>query len=427
MLPRFVVSDSGQIDVNPQGVDDETLTLPGFINVHSHAFQRVLRGRVERRPQGREKGSFWTWREAMYRAANALTVGDVRTLATWAYRDMVRAGFVAVGEFHYLHDAPSMDRALAMSRALVDAARDAGIHLCLLETAYETSSFHTPALPEQRRFVFSGDTGFLDFHREAARELGAREGISMGLALHSVRACPARLIEAVADEAKRTNVPLHIHACEQRKEVEDCFAVHGMSPVAWLDQHGALGPSTTLIHATHLDDADIALIAERGAGVCLTPSTERNLGDGLARIGDMHRAGIALSIGTDSHARIDPLDELRALDEQERLRVEERNPLAKPGQRLAEVLMPIGTVNGRRALGMKAHEPGVVGMRIPLEGRAGNAADGLDALLIAGTQRDIDFVMGVEGRVLKNMRQHGSDDAQLEAEVIAILRTLGQT
>ena len=420
MLPRFVVSDSGQINVNPRGVDDGTLTLPGFVNVHSHAFQRVLRGRVERRPIDREKGSFWTWREAMYRAANALSVDNVRTLATWAYRDMVRAGFVAVGEFHYLHGAPSIDTALAMSRALVDAAKAAGIHLCLLETAYETSSFHTKALPEQSRFVFSGNVGFVDFQRTIARELEGQSGVSIGLALHSVRACPAALIEAVADEAKRTNVPLHIHACEQRKEVHDCFAAHGMSPIAWLDQHGALGPNTTLIHATHLDDSDIALIAERGASICLTPSTERNLGDGLARICDLHRAGILLSIGTDSHARIDAFDELRGVDEQERLRVEARNPLAAPGQRLAEVLMPIGTRNGLRALGMTTHAPGTLSVRMPIEGRAGNAEDGLEALLIAGTARDIELVLNMRGERVGDYR----DDAELEAEVIAILRTL---
>jgi formimidoylglutamate deiminase len=420
MMPRFIVSDSGQIDANPQGVDEDMLTLPGFINVHSHAFQRVLRGRVERRPEGAGKGSFWTWREAMYRAANALTVDDVRTLATWAYRDMVRAGFVAVGEFHYLHDAPSLDAALAMTRAMVDAARATGIHLCLLETAYETSAFHTPALPEQRRFVFSGDASFLDFQRAVAREYRGAEGVSIGLALHSVRACPASLIEAVANEAKRTNVPLHIHACEQRKEVHDCVEAHGMSPIAWLDQHGALGPNTTLIHATHLDDADIARIAERGASVCLTPSTERNLGDGLARIGDMHRAGIALSIGTDSHARIDPLDELRALDEQERLRVEERNPLAKPGQRLAEVLMPIGTKNGRRALGLREDQRGIVNLRLPLEGRAGSAEDGLEALLISGTSHDVAGVMSTQGKRLTL----AEDDDALDREVLAILRRL---
>lgn len=422
MLPRFVVSDSGQIQVNPQGVDEDMLTLPGFVNVHSHAFQRVLRGRVERRPIDRDKGSFWTWREAMYRAANALSVDNVRTLATWAYRDMVRAGFVAVGEFHYLHGAPSIDTALAMSRALVDAAKSAGIHLCLLETAYETSSFHTPALPEQRRFVFNGAAGFLEFQRAAARELEGQSGVSVGLALHSVRACPAALIEAAADEAKRTNVPLHIHACEQRKEVTDCFAAHGMSPIAWLDQHGALGPSTTLIHATHLDDSDIARIAERGASICLTPSTERNLGDGLARISELHRAGIPLSIGTDSHARIDALDELRGVDEQERLRVEARNPLAAPGQRLAEVLLPIGTRNGLRALGMSTRAQGTLGVRMPIEGRAGNAEDGLEALLIAGNARDIEFVMNTRGERVGVYR----DDAELQAEVIAILRTLAQ-
>lgn len=420
MMPRFLVSDSGQIDANPQGADDGTLTLPGFINVHSHAFQRVLRGRVEQRPSGPGKSSFWTWREAMYRAANALTVDDVRTLATWAYRDMVRAGFVAVGEFHYLHDAPSLDAALAMTRAMVDAARATGIHLCLLETAYETSTFHTPALPEQRRFVFSGEVGFLDFQRAVAREFQNTEGVSIGLALHSVRACPASLIEAVADEAKRTNVPLHIHACEQRKEVHDCFEAHGMSPIAWLDQHGALGPNTTLIHATHLEDADIARIAARGAGVCLTPSTERNLGDGLARIGDLYRAGVPLSIGTDSHARIDPLDELRALDEQERLRVEERNPLAKPGQRLAEVLMPIGTQNGRRALAMREEERGVASVRMPLEGRAGSAEDGLEALLIAGTSNDVVQVLGTRGQMLAG----GPSDDGLDRETLAILRRL---
>ncbi|MBM4281981.1 MAG: amidohydrolase family protein, partial [Deltaproteobacteria bacterium] len=240
-----VVDDHGNVRDGALGTADR-LRLPGFVNAHSHAFQRALRGRVERRSATNPNDDFWAWREAMYADANAISPVDMEALATWAYLDMVRAGFVAVGEFHYVHADADGDR-LVMSRALARAARAVGMHLVLLTTAYARAGFGRPAHDGQRRFVFATIDDFLR-HADGSRAL-AGDGVGVGVALHSVRACPADWIHAVAAWARTERLPLHVHACEQRRELDECAAEHGCSPIALLERCGALGPSTTLIHA----------------------------------------------------------------------------------------------------------------------------------------------------------------------------------
>ncbi len=387
------------------------MVLPGFVNAHSHAFQRCLRGRVESRSKDNPNDDFWSWRDAMYAAANAVSVDDVRDLARWCYLDMVRAGVTAVGEFHYLHHVG--DDPLETSRAVVEAAHDVGLHITLLETAYARAGAGRPATAAQQRFIFESVEAYL-FHVDNARKL-AGAGVTVGLAVHSVRACPRSWVEAIAAYATTTKLPLHVHACEQRRELVECHDEHGMSPIALLQACGALTPLTTLVHATHLADDDIATIAASGAVVCLTPSTERNLGDGLCRIADLHAAGVALCVGTDSHARIDLVDEARSVEDHERLRTEKRCVLVPPGGRLGPALVPIISRNGARSLGLTS-SPGSVMVPMPIEGQAFGAAAGLDAFFVGGGSADVCY----------DVDKHADRDADCEGRALAVLRKLAR-
>jgi formimidoylglutamate deiminase len=268
------------------------------------------------------------------------------------------------------------------------------LHITLLETAYARAGAGRPATPGQRRFIFENVKAYLS-HVDAARSLQGPL-CSVGVAIHSVRACPREWIEAVAAYAIDRAMPLHVHACEQTREVEECRAEHGMTPIALLHACGALSARATIVHATHLDDDDVSLIAASGATVCLTPSTERNLGDGLCRTGDLHAAGVPLCVGTDSHARIDMVDELRSLEDHERLRMRKRCVLPRPGQRLAEVLVPAGTVNGARSLGIDLGASSV-DVAMPLEGHGGGAAVGVDAFFVGGSSSDVEAVRNRAG------------------------------
>jgi formimidoylglutamate deiminase len=406
--------------------DADALVLPGFVNAHSHAFQRALRGRVELRSAARPHDDFWAWRTTMYEDARRLEVDDVEALAAWAYADMLKAGFTTVGEFHYLHhdrggrpfSVPEMSLALARAAAAV------GIRLVVLETAYARGGPGRPLTEAQRRFAFSSAEEFLA-HAARAREALAPLGAQVGLALHSVRACPRPFIEAVAAAAHAQELVLHVHACEQRRELEECLAEHGIGPIALLEAAGALGPRTTIVHGTHVDAEDIARLAAAGCTVCLTPSTERNLGDGLCPTAELVAAGVPLCVGTDSHARIDLVDELRSLEDHERLRMERRNVLVPPGGRLAHALIPAGTAAGARALGAAIEEDRVV-VDMPIEGRAADAADaaiGLDAWLVGGSSRDVRDVV-VAGRTVVSKGCLAADEGDIAARARRVLHKL---
>jgi formimidoylglutamate deiminase len=264
----------------------ELLTLPGFVNAHSHAFQRALRGR-------RTGGDFWAWREAMIEEAERQTPDSVRREYAETYREMRRAGYTAVGEFHYL--------GLAEARAAIEAASDADIEITLLLTAYARGG--------SPRFRQASPDEYL----EQLNELRA-EGHRVGCAPHSVRACPPDWLEAIGGHAAAEQLPLHIHAGEQPREIDECLAEHGLRPIELLDRCGCLGSRTTVVHATHADDKELDLLASSGARVCLCPTTEANLGDGFAPLERLRERGIGICIGSDSNVRIDPLEELRELE-----------------------------------------------------------------------------------------------------------------
>src|SRR4051794_34423139 len=268
------------------------VTLPGLANAHSHAFQRALRGGTQR-----GGGSFWTWREDMYALAARITPDDTYALAKGAYAEMVKAGITCVGEFDYVHH----------SDALIAAARDTGIRLTLIDACYVAGGFGQPPGGAQARFS-DGDAA------RWAERVSHITGAKGGAAIHSVRAVPADQLATVVEFARGR--PLHFHVSEQRAENEACLAAHGVTPVQLLEHHGALGPASTAVHATHLTAGDRELLEE--TTICMCPTTERDLADG---IGD---AGPRLSLGSDSHAIIDLFEEARAVELDLRLKTERR-------------------------------------------------------------------------------------------------------
>lgn len=308
--------------------------LPGFVNAHSHAFQRVLRGRVEAR-----RGDFWTWRDSMYRIALKLGPGDLRVVARASFLEMVLAGFTGVVEFHYLHhDAegrPYQDpNELAL--AVLDAAEDVGIRICLLQAAYARADRGRELEPAQRRFADPTTDAFLA-RAERLRHVVSSRGpaSSFGVALHSVRAVPRAWLLEIARWAEQHDVPLHAHVAEQPREVERCLAEYGRRPVELLDDLGVLGPRFTAVHAIHIAAEEIRLLAGSGSAVCACPSTEANLGDGFVPAVQLTAAGVPICIGTDSHAAVDPFEEVRELDYRERLRLRSREGAAPAATLLA--------------------------------------------------------------------------------------------
>jgi formimidoylglutamate deiminase len=297
----------------------ERLTLPGFANAHSHAFQRALRGSAG-------GGDFWAWRDAMLELARGQTPDHVRRSYEAVYREMLASGWTAVGEFHYL----GLEEAVAAA----DAARAAGIELVLLHSAYGRGGLE--------RFRQASAAEYL---QQVERLAG--NGIRVGLAPHSVRACPRDWLEEIGRYAASSGLVLHVHADEQPREIEECLAEHGLRPIELLAEAGCLGPRTTVVHATHADDRELDLLADAGARVCLCPTTEASLADGFAPVERLVERGIGICVGSDSNVRIDPLEELRELDGIARRRTMRRD-LLSPGD-----LLCFGSDEGAAALGLE--------------------------------------------------------------------------
>ena len=305
------------VDADPQP-GDERLTgvvLPGLANAHSHAFHRALRGRTHG-----EGGTFWTWRKRMYAVADRLAPDRYLALARATYAEMALAGITLVGEFHYLHHGPDgvpYADPNAMGAALVQAATEAGIRLTLLDTCYLRGGLdgdgHHPLDPVQQRF----SDGSVEAWAARAELLTPTSLMRVGAAAHSVRAVPEadlhRLAPHVADR------PLHVHLSEQQAENAATEAYYGCSPSVLLDRTGLLGPATTVVHATHLSEPDVTLLGDSATTACICPTTERDLADGIGPAAALRDAGSPLALGSDSHAVIDPFEELRGLELHERL------------------------------------------------------------------------------------------------------------
>lgn len=302
------------------GTVAERLTIPGFVNAHSHAFQRALRGRTE-------GGDFWEWRDTMLALAEEQTPDSVRTVYEAVYSEMRAAGYTAVGEFHYL----GLDEALAAG----EAARAAGIDFVLLYAAYARGGLE--------RFRQESPAAYL----RQIEELRSR-GLSVGLAPHSVRACPSDWLEEIGRYASEHDLPLHVHADEQPQEIDECLAEHGVRPIRLLAKTGCLGPRTTVVHATHADYSELELIAESGARICACLTTEANLGDGFLPVERVSKRGIGMCIGSDSNVRIDPLEELRELEGIARRRTLRRNVISP------DTLLGFGSDEGAASLGLES-------------------------------------------------------------------------
>ena len=292
--------------------------LQGFVNAHSHAFQRALRGRAG-------GSDFWAWRDEMLDEAERLTTSGIRREYEIVYREQRAAGYTAVGEFHYL----GFDEA----RAVYDAAQAAAIDLVVLYAAYARGGMPRFRQESVGRYLH-------DVERLAA------EGIRVGLAPHSVRACPREWLEEIGRYAAATRLPLHVHACEQPREIDECIAEHGLRPIELLADTGCLTEHTTVVHATHADAREVDLLSQAGAGVCLCPTTEANLGDGFAPVLELLVRRVPICIGSDSNVRIDPLEELREIDG-----IARRQSLSRAIVDPAAVIA-MGTANGARSLAL---------------------------------------------------------------------------
>jgi formimidoylglutamate deiminase len=330
-----------------------TLGLPGFVNAHSHAFQRALRGRTE-------GDGFWGWRDAMVELAGSVTVEQVREGYVEVYREMLGAGYRVVGEFHYL--------GLPEAHGAVEAAAEAGIELVLLLAAYARGGIE--------RFRQESPAEYLS-HLEDVRATGVR----VGLAPHSVRACPRDWLEELGRYAAAESLPLHVHADEQQREIDECFAEYGLRPIELLAETGCLGPHTTVVHATHADARELDLLADAGARVCLCPTTEANLGDGFAPVAELCERGIGMCIGSDSNVRIDPLEELRELEGIARRAAGRRNVVS------VSTLLAFGSDEGAAALGVSSWPDAEVDLDHP--SLAGVAPEDVYAALLFGCGADV--------------------------------------
>ena len=324
--------------------------LPGLVAAHSHAFQRAIRGRTEHRNHPRD--DFWSWREAMYAAAERLSPDDLFAVSKFCFLEMARAGITAVGEFHYLHRDRS-GNAYAnpneLDLAVARAAKEVGIRIVLLRVAYARSGFGVPENRRQARFIEGSAEEYLKNLEALSRH------VPVGAAPHSVRACPAEWIRDIAQEASKRSWPLHLHVAEQRAEVEQCRAEHGTTPALLLERLGALGERTTAVHAVHLSPEDIAALGKAQVTICACPTTERNLGDGVVRADLLLAAGARLCVGSDSEVQLSPLEDARQLEYHLRL-VQEQRAILDPEQAgvggLGAKLYRIASEGGMRSLGI---------------------------------------------------------------------------
>jgi formimidoylglutamate deiminase len=427
--------------------------LPGMVNAHSHAFQRVIRGRTEHRSAA-ARDSFWTWREMMYAAAERLTPEGIYDASRMAFLEMAACGITTVGEFHYLHraaDGSKYDDPNLLAKEVVRAARDAGLRIALLRVAYARAGFHQPPHGRQLRFVEADPQDYVanteslaaDLARDAGSEASAAPAAWVGVAPHSVRAVGVEHLRAARDLAAARGLPLHMHVAEQPAEVEACLAETGRTPLEFLAAEGLVTAGLTAVHAVHITPAEVELLARAGATVCACPTTERNLGDGVVPADALTDAGASIALGTDSHAQIDLLEDARELEYHLRLVRLARNVLAPappaagtPETRapersaLAARLFACATTSGARSVGLRnggslaAGAPAdffTVDLTDPTIAGAGDE-DLLAAIVFSLTRAAVrDVVVG--GRFVVEGGRHAAQD-EIVARFAALQRRL---
>ncbi|MDX6245245.1 MAG: hypothetical protein QOE76_2968 [Frankiales bacterium] len=379
------------------------VTVPGLANAHSHAFHRALRGRTQR-----GGGTFWTWREQMYAVAAALTPESYFALARACYAEMALAGVTCVGEFHYLHhdvDGKPYAAGNVMSEALVAAAAEAGIRITLLDTCYLAGGLGRPVEGPQLRF----SDGTAEAWATRVSSFAPDPSMArVGAAIHSVRAVPADQLAPIV--AWAANRPLHVHLSEQRAENEACLAAYGRTPTELLQEHGALGPQTSAVHATHLTGSDIAVLGGSRTSICMCPTTERDLADGIGPARALATAGSPVTLGSDSHAVIDLFEEARAVELGERLRTERR------GHWRAADLLGAATACGHASLGWPSAGRLVTGaladfVTVATDSvRMAGVAPLLESVVFAATAGDVRDVVVAGRRIVADGRHLLVDD-----------------
>jgi len=435
---RAVVCDDGKVvqivDGNqaPDGVRlKNRAMLPGLVNAHSHAFQRVIRGRTERRSQN-TTDSFWTWREQMYDAANRLEPEDIYAISRMAFLEMALAGITAVGEFHYIHharDGSTYSDPNLLAREVIRAARDAGIRIALLRVAYARAGFQTEADPRQTRFIEHSPDTYLKHLEQLLAAPELKDGMAWaGVAPHSVRAVPLDYLKRIGEFANERELPVHMHVAEQPAEISACIEEYGRSPVALLETEGLLSKGFTAVHAIHVTPKAIGAIARAGALVCACPTTERNLGDGVVPVDAYFNAGVLVALGTDSQIQIDLLEDARELEYHLRLQQTARNVLAPQDETsssaLAQRLFNCATINGAKSIGFNGGgklEPGAPAdfFTVDLDDPsiAGASQDDLLATIVFSLSRTAVRDVVVAGKQIVENGRHRDQQAIIESFV----------
>lgn len=429
MSDGLIESTETGCDVRPDEDYVASVVIPGIANAHSHAFQRALAGHAERRePAGRD--TFWSWREQMYRLAGSIDAHGLAAIARQAFSEMLSVGYTSVAEFHYLHGESNGIRGrCAMFQAIVRAAADTGIRLTYVPVLYERAGFDRPGpTADQLRFSMSLDE-FVD-HYEFARET-ADENIVVGIGAHSLRAVTRSSLRRLADVSQRDECPMHMHIAEQPAEVEQCRARFNARPVEWLLGNSLPDDRWCLVHATHTLGEELASLSKCGAVICLCPSTEANLGDGLFPLQTWLDQGGRIAIGSDSQITINPYEELRWLEYGQRLSGRSRNVVAGPDEHSGQVLFDQALKGGGLACGHGAGQlrAGMPADLVTLDGEspmlAGHDAETmLDALVFVGAKLPVDRVMvGGEWRVLDGVHVASPETSRGFAEVVRSLWT----
>lgn len=347
---KSVVCEQGVItEVGEGDGSDAGALLPGFVNVHSHAFQRGLRGRGEQ--FSKAAGNFWNWREEMYKLVEELTIDQFRHLCLQSFTEMRQGGITTVGEFHYFHHHEAND--FAMDRAVLEAAGEAGIRIVLLHAHYTHGGFDSPLSGGQQRFDTQNTEIWWDQIDALVQQVdGSMQRI--GVAAHSVRAVHVDSLKELSIGALKRGMPLHVHVEEQRQEIAACIEQYGVTPSTLVHDAIEVSPMVTAVHATHTSAADLEQWISAGGNVCLCPLTEANLGDGVCDVHRIVKQGGCISLGTDSNARISMIEEMRWLEYAQRLTREERGVCIDPSGSVATALLDASTKNGARCLGISA-------------------------------------------------------------------------
>ena len=412
------VDDAGRVTVtarDPTPVDLKgKALLPGFVNAHSHSFQRLIRGRAESRAvSGKD---FWSWRNTMYQAAAHLSPEEVYDVARMCFLEMVRTGITTVGEFHYLHNAPDgtpYDDPNLIARQVIAAAQSVGLRIVLLRSAYLRSGYQLLLDLGQRRVFENVDAFLSNIASLRASYPENAADVRFGVAPHSIRAVPLDELHEIVSWARSNSLPIHMHVAEQIAENVECQREYGSTPVALLGRDGLLGEDFVAVHAIHLSSEEIAAFAKTRAIVCSCPTTERNLGDGIVQVDALMKLGVRHALGSDSQAQIDPLEDARELDYHLRLAQQQRAVLDQIDYRpIAERLFDCATIHGAHALAVESGSlrPGEYGDMVSIDlediSVAGHTPDTLLPLIVFGANRTAIRDVVVNGKTILQDGHH---------------------